>query len=317
MDDDDAFLYGEGGGKGNTGSTGIEAKDGDAVKAISTEDKETNNEENKKAESEEAENEEEDSSDSDVEFVIGSLESKPITDLVQEKDKEEDDVSGDGSVKAQTVPILTESKGLNIDEVGKYHDIPVNSLTFEELKDKPWRLPGADLSDYFNFGFDELSWLAYCKKQNTLRKDFNPAKVIAELMGGGAMPPPPAASSGGQGRVGGGPNMPPPPFMMPPMGMPFMPPNMQMPGMFNGINNNNNNNNSMNNTGGSRTPSLPNIPKLPSRPTSNSKSPEPSNRTSSMPQNSSYRDRADKATEMRSSGHSGNQNYRDRPSRRR
>lgn len=27
---------------------------------------------------------------------------------------------------------------------------------------KPWRYPGADLTDYFNFGFDEDSWKQYC-----------------------------------------------------------------------------------------------------------------------------------------------------------
>ncbi|KAI5444658.1 hypothetical protein KIW84_013075 [Lathyrus oleraceus] len=26
---------------------------------------------------------------------------------------------------------------------------------------KPWRLPGADITDYFNFGFDENTWKQY------------------------------------------------------------------------------------------------------------------------------------------------------------
>ena len=30
---------------------------------------------------------------------------------------------------------------------------------------KPWRLSGADLSDYFNYGFDEISWEAYCYRR--------------------------------------------------------------------------------------------------------------------------------------------------------
>lgn len=27
---------------------------------------------------------------------------------------------------------------------------------------KPWRNPGVDVNDYFNFGFNEQSWKDYC-----------------------------------------------------------------------------------------------------------------------------------------------------------
>lgn len=33
------------------------------------------------------------------------------------------------------------------------------------LNDKPWRKPGADISDWFNYGFDEISWEAYCYRR--------------------------------------------------------------------------------------------------------------------------------------------------------
>ncbi|KAL5396650.1 hypothetical protein PMIN06_003960 [Paraphaeosphaeria minitans] len=33
---------------------------------------------------------------------------------------------------------------------------------------KPWRLPGADQSDYFNYGFDEFNWEQYRLKQQTM-----------------------------------------------------------------------------------------------------------------------------------------------------
>ncbi|XP_060772017.1 pre-mRNA 3'-end-processing factor FIP1 [Neoarius graeffei] len=39
----------------------------------------------------------------------------------------------------------------------------------EELEEKPWRKPGADLSDYFNYGFNEDTWKTYCDKQRKLR----------------------------------------------------------------------------------------------------------------------------------------------------
>lgn len=35
----------------------------------------------------------------------------------------------------------------------------VNSDVF---KKKPWRNPGMDINDFFNFGFNEQSWKDYC-----------------------------------------------------------------------------------------------------------------------------------------------------------
>ncbi|KAK1759025.1 Fip1 motif-domain-containing protein [Echria macrotheca] len=39
--------------------------------------------------------------------------------------------------------------------------------------DKPWRKPGTDLSDYFNYGFDEFTWALYAQKQEALRGEYN------------------------------------------------------------------------------------------------------------------------------------------------
>jgi pre-mRNA 3'-end-processing factor FIP1 len=46
---------------------------------------------------------------------------------------------------------------------------------------KPWRNPGSDPSDYFNYGFDEFTWAAYCEKQRTLRADYDPKKMMEEM----------------------------------------------------------------------------------------------------------------------------------------
>ncbi|KAF3616583.1 putative DELLA protein RGL1-like [Capsicum annuum] len=35
-------------------------------------------------------------------------------------------------------------------------------VNIDMFETKPWRYPGADLTDYFNFGFDEDSWKQYC-----------------------------------------------------------------------------------------------------------------------------------------------------------
>ncbi|KAJ1489949.1 Fip1 motif-domain-containing protein, partial [Baffinella frigidus] len=43
-------------------------------------------------------------------------------------------------------------------------------LDISAMDEKPWRKPGADLSDWFNFGFNEETWHAYCQKQLQLRR---------------------------------------------------------------------------------------------------------------------------------------------------
>lgn len=35
----------------------------------------------------------------------------------------------------------------------------------DQRVDRPWTLPGADQSDWFNYGFDEETWKLYCTKQ--------------------------------------------------------------------------------------------------------------------------------------------------------
>lgn len=39
----------------------------------------------------------------------------------------------------------------------------------ETIKDKPWLKPGADITDYFNYGFTEKTWMKYCEQQRANR----------------------------------------------------------------------------------------------------------------------------------------------------
>ncbi|KAF2677140.1 hypothetical protein K458DRAFT_447126 [Lentithecium fluviatile CBS 122367] len=83
---------------------------------------------------------------------------------------------------------------------------------------KPWRLPGADQSDYFNYGFDEFTWEMYRQRQATVASNLAQQKAeTAQLqqffgsMGGpgaanaGAAPPAtpagPATGAGGPGNM--------------------------------------------------------------------------------------------------------------------
>uniref|UniRef100_A0A8C2WPV0 Pre-mRNA 3'-end-processing factor FIP1 n=1 Tax=Cyclopterus lumpus TaxID=8103 RepID=A0A8C2WPV0_CYCLU len=60
-------------------------------------------------------------------------------------------------------------KGVDLDAPGSINGVPVLEADVESFEEKPWRKPGADLSDYFNYGFNEDTWKAYCEKQKRLR----------------------------------------------------------------------------------------------------------------------------------------------------
>ncbi|KAK5079037.1 hypothetical protein LTS08_003813 [Lithohypha guttulata] len=75
------------------------------------------------------------------------------------------------------------------------NDFPTESL-------KPWRKPGADVTDYFNYGFDEFTWASYClKKQNmpkeikAINQETEQMKAFMDTMPGGLGGAMPAASA--------------------------------------------------------------------------------------------------------------------------
>uniref|UniRef100_H3AVF3 Pre-mRNA 3'-end-processing factor FIP1 n=1 Tax=Latimeria chalumnae TaxID=7897 RepID=H3AVF3_LATCH len=60
-------------------------------------------------------------------------------------------------------------KGVDLDAPGSINGVPVLEVDLDSFEDKPWRKPGADLSDYFNYGFNEETWKSYCEKQKRIR----------------------------------------------------------------------------------------------------------------------------------------------------
>ncbi|EIM92390.1 uncharacterized protein STEHIDRAFT_117410 [Stereum hirsutum FP-91666 SS1] len=45
------------------------------------------------------------------------------------------------------------------------------------MTDKAWRRPGSDISDWFNYGFDEISWEAYCYRRRDVGEVANVLKA--------------------------------------------------------------------------------------------------------------------------------------------
>jgi len=114
---------------------------------------------------------------------------------------------------------MYEPAGKPITQVNIDEDLPEN--------DKPWRRPGTDISDYFNYGFDEFTWALYASKQDNLRSEFDQDKIAQNqkkmfeemnmMMAMGGMPGMPGMPTGAAG-AGGGMSIP---------GMEGVPPEMQ------------------------------------------------------------------------------------------
>jgi pre-mRNA 3'-end-processing factor FIP1 len=49
--------------------------------------------------------------------------------------------------------------------VGMMDGRSILEVDLNAIAEKPWRIPGSDISDWFNYGFDEVSWEAYCYRR--------------------------------------------------------------------------------------------------------------------------------------------------------
>lgn len=121
-------------------------------------------------------------------------------------------------------------------EAQKAQDLPpmtIYQVDIDSLPEKPWRRPGANLSDWFNYGFDERSWSLWCGKRHEMermREDLQPMDAsesagapiltpgfsggmpdFSALLGGGMLPPvPPPMQAWMNGMMPGGADVPPP-----------------------------------------------------------------------------------------------------------
>lgn len=129
-------------------------------------------------------------------------------------------------------PVSTSKIDVNAIPIHKPTGKPLTQVNIDEDlpdNDKPWRKPGTDLSDYFNYGFDEFTWALYAQKQEAMRGEYNQdaiaqnnTKMMEEMtkmmMMGGMMPGAGGPGGPGMGVPGGGPQM---------QGMDGMAPEMQ------------------------------------------------------------------------------------------
>lgn len=65
---------------------------------------------------------------------------------------------------------------INPSEPGVIDGRSILEVDMDALSEKPWRRPGTDISDYFNYGFDEISWEAYCYRRRDMTEMANQLK---------------------------------------------------------------------------------------------------------------------------------------------
>ncbi|ESK96259.1 pre-mrna polyadenylation factor fip1 [Moniliophthora roreri MCA 2997] len=53
-------------------------------------------------------------------------------------------------------------------ETGMLDGRSIFEVDISAMSEKPWRRPGSDISDWFNYGFDEISWEAYCYRRREM-----------------------------------------------------------------------------------------------------------------------------------------------------
>lgn len=103
-------------------------------------------------------------SDDDVNVVIGDIKSTPSYTSLNIKR---------GGLLPSGAPVdkakqAQQSGKFTVDEfeqTGMINGVPATEYNLDSLEDKPWRKPGADITDYFNYGFNEDTWRAYCERQ--------------------------------------------------------------------------------------------------------------------------------------------------------
>lgn len=87
------------------------------------------------------------------------------------------------------IPSSAEAEPASIDVNVVPKDSQGNDLfdiDIDLLEDKPWRKPGANMADYFNYGMNEAAWKDYSAKQRRTREEAiaakNPFAVSAEKL---------------------------------------------------------------------------------------------------------------------------------------
>lgn len=122
--------------------------------------------------SEKNENDDDDDSDDDEDDIvvtIGDIQPASSFNIKQRSGNLLVPASATGQDKPKTN--LGKFSIEEFESVGTISGQSAVEYNIEAIEDKPWRKPGADITDYFNYGFNEETWRAYCERQKRMRHE--------------------------------------------------------------------------------------------------------------------------------------------------
>lgn len=86
----------------------------------------------------------------------------------------------DGGVDPSILPPVTAPPShptVDTTAIGILDGRSIFEVDLGAMAEKSWRRPGSDISDWFNYGFDEISWEAYCYRRRDLGEMANVLKT--------------------------------------------------------------------------------------------------------------------------------------------
>ncbi|KAJ2849975.1 cleavage polyadenylation factor subunit fip1 [Coemansia brasiliensis] len=191
-DDVDAFLYGDVESAGNSVERNVDLESQDARNENQQPLSQPNSTAYDETKADESDGESSSSDDEDdIEVILEPGNSGAAGTLVagnepadaasegndadshDNKEKNKSDLQGKLADNAEHMDILS---------VPLLNNLDLFTIDIDMLEEKPWRQPGADITDYFNFGFSEEAWKLYCVKQQDLRTKFSMHNMMPHMM---------------------------------------------------------------------------------------------------------------------------------------
>ncbi|XP_065162983.1 pre-mRNA 3'-end-processing factor FIP1 [Atheta coriaria] len=112
--------------------------------------------------------EDDDSDDDDINVVIGDFKTTP-TYAPPMNIKRGGLIATAGDKSKLQQPQTGKFTVDEFEQMGMINGVPAGEFSLDTIEDKPWRKPGSDITDYFNYGFNEDTWKAYCERQKRIR----------------------------------------------------------------------------------------------------------------------------------------------------
>ncbi|RMZ87340.1 hypothetical protein DV736_g5435, partial [Chaetothyriales sp. CBS 134916] len=135
---------------------------------------------------------------------------------VKKEHPKEEPITADDKPGSEYPPVRTSKIDPNSNPVHPATGKPIFSTDFDadfpSESSKPWRKPGADQTDYFNYGFDEFSFASFTLRQqqmpqtvNGIRKENEELQQFVQQLGSNGMPVPTDGGMMGQAQPPTGP----------------------------------------------------------------------------------------------------------------